>query len=72
MLPIDRQIALIEAQILEWQEVTFNAEIAHRVHTRLKSPPEVLQSFVGRMTQAEQAIAVLNDIVKDVRSDVQP
>ena len=71
MLPIDRQIALIEAQILEWQEVTFNAEIAHRVHIRLKSPPEVLQSFVARMTQAEQAIAALNDIVKDVRSDVQ-
>lgn len=71
MIPIDRQTALIEAQILEWQEVAFNAEIAHRVHTRLKSPTEVLQSFVARMTQAEQAIAALNDIVKDVRSDVQ-
>ena len=70
MLPIDRQTALIEAQILEWQEVAFNAEIAHRVHTRLKSPPEVLQSFVGRMTQAEQAIAVLNDLLDEVRSNV--
>lgn len=72
MLPIDRQTALIEAQILEWQEVTFNAEIAHRVHTRLKSPPEVLQSFVARMTQAEQAIAVLHDLLDEVRSNVQP
>jgi hypothetical protein len=72
MLPIDRQTALIEAQILEWQEVAFNAEIAHRVHTRLKSPPEVLQSFVARMTQAEQAIAVLHDLLDEVRSNVQP
>ena len=72
MLPIGRQIALIEAQILEWQEVAYNAEIAHRVHTRLKSPPEVLQSFVGRMTQAEQAIAVLNNLLDEVRSNVQP
>lgn len=72
MLPIDRQVALIEAQILEWQEVAFNAEIAHRVHTRLKSPPEVLQSFVARMTQAEQAIAVLHDLLDEVRSNVQP
>ena len=72
MLPIDRQTALIEAQILEWQEVAYTAEIAHRVHTRLKSPPEVLQSFVGRMTQAEQAIAVLNNLLDEVRSNVQP
>ena len=72
MIPIDRQTALIEAQILEWQEVAFNAEIAHRVHTRLKSPPEVLQSFVARMTQAEQAIAVLHDLLDEVRSNVQP
>lgn len=61
-LTIEQQIALVERQIAEWREVAFNAEVAHRVHARLKSDPAVLARHVETMTKAEHAIDELTKI----------
>lgn len=57
MLTIELQLAIIDRQIREWGEVAFNAEIAHKVHTRLKT--NRLPEFEQNLAQAEIAIAEL-------------
>lgn len=57
MLTIELQLAIIDRQIREWQEAAFNAEIAHKVHTKLKTSR--LSEFENNLTQAEIAIAEL-------------
>ena len=37
MVTPEQRRTLIERQIAEWEEVRYSAEVAHRVHTRLKS-----------------------------------
>lgn len=60
MLSMERQLAIIDGQIQEWEEVAFNAEIAHKVHKdRLGAQPPALAQFVTTMERAEKAIAEL-------------
>lgn len=66
MLDTARQRAVIEAQIREWEDVAFSAEIAHKVHTRLKSDKSVLAGFVERATQAEHAIDELKKMLAEL------
>ncbi len=55
-LSIAGQRAVITQQIREWEEARYAAEVAHRVHTRLKSGDAALADFAGRMIKAEYAI----------------
>jgi hypothetical protein len=56
------QIAIIDRQIAEWRESSFSAEIAHKVHTRLKSDAQILARFVETMERAEIAITALDEM----------
>lgn len=63
----ERQIAVIDGQIQEWEEVAFNAEIAHKVHRdRLNTQPPALAQFVASMERAEKAIAELQKMRKEI------
>lgn len=53
------QIAIIDRQIRDWEETAFQAEVAHRVHTRVKSPDSRLDEFMNVMRDAEIALAEL-------------
>ena len=55
-LSIAGQRAIIQQQIRDWEETRYAAEVAHRVHTRLKSGDAALSDFFIRMTKAEIAI----------------
>lgn len=55
-LTAEYQRGVIRQQIREWEEVRYAAEVAHRVHTRLKSGDAALADFAGRMIKAEYAI----------------
>lgn len=66
-----QQIRIIDRQIQEWTESAFNAEIAHRVHIRIKSEPAVIDRYVDAMKQAEIAIAELTRIRAEVAADGQ-
>jgi len=61
-LSIEEQIGIIERQINDWRRVAFNAETAHKVHTKLESPKDRLEEFVGAMIQAEKAITFLMEM----------
>lgn len=68
MLTTDQQRLVIEAQIREWEEARFAAEVAHRVHTRLKSGEAALSGFVERMAKAEYAIDELTRMLAELRA----
>ena len=55
-LPVNNQRAVIQQLIHEWEEARYAAEVAHRVHTRLKSGDAALAEYAGRMIKAEYAI----------------
>ena len=69
MLSIARKRLSIERQIDEWEEVAFNAEVAHRVHARLKADAATLKQFVDRMTNAEIAITDLREQLAALDAD---
>lgn len=60
MITVEQQIAIIDHQINEWEEAAFNAEIAHTVHTRLKT--NRLPEFEHNLAQAEIAIVELQKL----------
>lgn len=61
-----QQLRIIDRQIQEWAESAFNAEIAYRVHTRLKSEKSVLDRYIDAMRNAEIAIAELTKLRAEV------
>ncbi len=65
-LPIAGQRAVITQQIREWEESRYAAEVAHRVHTRLKSGDAALADFARRMIKAKYAIDELQLILAEL------
>ncbi len=65
-LPFASQRAILLQQIREWEEARFAAEVAHRVHTRLKSGDAALADFARRMIKAEYAIDELQLILAEL------
>ena len=65
-LTAEYQRAVIRQQIREWEEVRYAAEVAHRVHTRLKSGDAALAEYAGRMVKAEYAIDELQLILAEL------
>ena len=65
MLTKEEKEYLIQRQIKEWQLVSYDAEIAHRVHTRLGAGKEELQKFVDVITRAEKAIEELHILLTE-------
>jgi hypothetical protein len=68
-LSIEQQIAIIDRQIAEWEESAFNAEVAHRVHKRIKSDEPILNRYVDTMQRAEYAIAELQAIRAELEAE---
>ena len=66
-----QQLRIIDRQIQEWAESAFNAEVAHRVHTRLKSERAVLDRYVDAMKNAEIAMAELAKLRAEVEANGQ-
>ncbi len=64
-----QQRAVIERQIAEWEEFSFNAEISHRVHTRLKSGDVALARFEKEKISAEYAIDELKKMLKELEEE---
>ena len=62
---IEMQRAVIERQIAAWREKRFDVQIAHKVHTQLKSPPEALARLVDELTVCEKALALLEGELKE-------
>lgn len=69
MLTTEQQLAIIDRQINEWGEAAFNAEIAHKVHTRLGT--KRLPEFEQNLAQAEIAIAELQTMRAAIASAQQ-
>ena len=59
-LSVDDQRAVIARQIAAWKEKRFDVQIAHKVHTQLKSTPEVLTRLIDELTMCEKALALLD------------
>lgn len=68
---LERQLQLVHGQIVEWEEAQFNAELAHRVHTRIKSEKPVVELQVNRMIQAEMAIAELRGVEAELQRELE-
>jgi hypothetical protein len=66
MITPDMQRAVIQQQIAEWEQARYSAEVAHRVHTRLKSGEAALNDFADRMIKAEYAIDELQKLLKEL------
>ena len=62
----DIQRAIIAQQIAEWEQARYSAEVAHRVHTKLKSGDAALNDFADRMIKAEMALDELNAMLKEL------
>lgn len=58
-LTIAAERAVIARQIEAWQEKRFDVQIAHKVHTSLKSPQAALDALVAELTVCEKALALL-------------
>jgi hypothetical protein len=61
----EAQRLVIERQILAWKERRFDVQIAHKVHTQLKSPAEALTRLVEELTMCEKALALLEQELKE-------
>ena len=60
------QRAVIQQQIVEWEQARYSAEVAHRVHTKLKSGDAALKDFADRMIKAEMALDELKVMLKEL------
>ena len=66
MITSDTQRAIIQRQIDEWEQARYHAEVAHRVHTKLKSGDAALKDFTDRMIKAEMALDELQAMLKEL------
>lgn len=66
MITTDQQRAVIQQQIADWETARYSAEVAHRVHTRLKSGEAALKDFADRIIKAEYAIDELQKVLKEL------
>lgn len=72
MVTPEQRRTLIERQIAEWEEVRYSAEVAHRVHTRLKSGDAALEKFASDMAKAEYAIDELQKMLRELGHAAPP
>ena len=66
MITSNTQRAVIAQQIAEWEQARYSAEVAHRVHTKLKSGDAALKDFADRMIKAEMALDELKVMLKEL------
>ena len=66
MITSELQRAVITQQIAEWEQARYSAEVAHRVHTKLKSGDAALKDFTDRMIKAEMALDELKVMLKEL------
>ena len=66
MITSEIQRAVIQQQIAEWEQARYSAEVAHRVHTKLKSGDAALKDFADRMIKAEMALDELKVMLKEL------
>ena len=66
MITSEIQRAVIAQQIAEGEQARYSAEVAHRVHTKLKSGDAALKDFTDRMIKAEMALDELNAMLKEL------
>lgn len=66
MITNEIQRAVITQQIAEWEQARYSAEVAHRVHTKLKSGDAALNDFADRMIKAEMALDELQVMLKEL------
>lgn len=64
-LSTDVQRTVILRQIDAWKEKRFDIQIAHKVHTQLKSAPEALARLVDELMMCEGALAMLRQELQD-------
>lgn len=57
----EQQLAIIDRQIAEWNEVRYNAEIAAKVHARIGLKDQA-KPYAERVVQAIRAIKVLQEM----------
>ena len=60
-IPIDMQRIIIQRQINAWYEKRFDLQLAHKVHTGLKTAPEGMATIVQELTLCEKALAILDE-----------
>ena len=65
-MTVEQQRVIIARQIAEWEEARYSAEVAHRVHTKLKSGDAALNDFADRMIKAEMALDELQAMLKEL------
>jgi hypothetical protein len=57
----EQQLAIIDRQIADWNEVRYNAEIAGKVHARIGLGDQA-KAYAERVMQAMRAITVLGEM----------
>lgn len=70
-IPVQRRIALIRAQLAEWNEMLYSSKIAYQTNKALGASPEELAPLIAQFSRARGAVKQLEQVLAELGAETR-